>query len=407
MLIAKSGRGWVHYWIVVVPFLVHSLALSGLSKRSVLLKCKETFKLADLQLLEAQTQCEQWGGCERLVLDAATGSSLLRFDVDDDVLMEWGRDHHKVPSFVQRSDWVGFLVASGRDPLELIANVKDSQDMELQKWTLEYLRMREHAQNVEPKMSYTSRTLLACIAQALTSCAVLDPSEAQNRLIVADTEDALYLVCTLSIKRRILSIPWSSRPFQYSSAINPSAGEILIDVLLSMAKVHKGSPIKLLDPTCGSGTFLAFAAAKGAHVEGWDVNPRCVEGSQHNLDHALDKRDGVVVRRLDATTVNTLDSSVDCVVANLPWGRNSVAYRDEHFKILVSLATLAAPQTPCGFVTQDNEIHRHLQRAGFLVVAYASIPQEGFALPKGKKSFQNGQGTRCFITIATSPAEQT
>ena len=42
-----------------------------------LAKTTETFKLSDLQYLEVRLQCRDFE-CERLVLDAATGSSLLR-----------------------------------------------------------------------------------------------------------------------------------------------------------------------------------------------------------------------------------------------------------------------------------------------------------------------------------------
>jgi 23S rRNA G2445 N2-methylase RlmL len=37
--------------------------------------------------------------------------------------------------------------------------------------------------------------------------------------------------------------------------------------------------ISFLDPTRGSGTFLAFALARGASVQGWDTDESCVNGA--------------------------------------------------------------------------------------------------------------------------------
>lgn len=41
--------------------------------------------------------------------------------------------------------------------------------------------------------------------------------------------------------------------------------------------------ICLLDPICGSGTYLAFAMANGMQVEGCDCKPKCIEETLLNL----------------------------------------------------------------------------------------------------------------------------
>eukprot|EP00536_Pseudo-nitzschia_multiseries_P016157 jgi/Psemu1/292398/fgenesh1_pg.1033_\ len=90
----------------------------------------------------------------------------------------------------------------------------------------------------------------------------------------------------------------------------------------------------LLDPTCGSGTFLALALARGFRVEGRDINPSVAEGAIRNLEHVFGRETvGALARvetrdscnnsepRTASASANATSNGVDvsCVVANLPW----------------------------------------------------------------------------------------
>ena len=101
---------------------------------------------------------------------------------------------------------------------------------------------------------------------------------------------------------RIIFQKWPKRPFQYSSAININIADIVITLLDDMVNKKRQVTTKMeeddndddrtcdvktrtiLDPTCGSGTFLAFAMAYGMCVEGYDYNPQCIDGTIRNLE---------------------------------------------------------------------------------------------------------------------------
>lgn len=93
-------------------------------------------------------------------------------------------------------------------------------------------------------------------------------------------------------------------------------------------------PITFLDPTCGSGTFLACALTSGAaNVQGWDANQNCVNGALHNLEFVFGRDSansyGYNVSLRDASIQKRVDDNFeqyDCMVANLPWGQNTVFY---------------------------------------------------------------------------------
>ena len=181
--------------------------------------------------------------------------------------------------------------------------------------------------------------------------------------------------------------------------MNPTAAAIVVDVLLSMCRKVKGinETPTLLDPTCGSGTFLAFALAHGAKVIGWDINESCCEGTRRNLDYLkaafvgegleLSSSDQISCRveRQDAAFV-TIDkignTEIDCVVANLPWGHNTPTYYEENNNILQSLRGILRSGVPVAIISRDSSIQKDIERLGFGIVGTASIPQSNFCLPK-------------------------
>jgi len=218
---------------------------------------------------------------------------------------------------------------------------------------------------------------------------------------------SLYLVQNLDYEKSEDSLTsWAQRPFQYSSAVNPSVADIVVDILLCMVGKDSHSRTKILDPTCGSGTFLAFAVSRGAIVEGWDLNEACVKGCNSNLNFVASTDH--VIRLQDATMPNLsgIDHSIDGVVANFPWGQNSIAYLDENKSILRNIATLVPPQTPCAFVTKTISLQQDMKALGYQLVGHAHVPPKDFELPMGNKQ-QSKRHRRsssdCVITIAFSP----
>ena len=271
---------------------------------------------------------------------------------------------------------------------------------------------------------------------------------------------------------------WAARPFQYSSACNPALADILMDLVASLEEQNYGGTFgltarassnnstskSLLDLTCGSGTLLACATRRGFVARGLDVNPRCVDGANENLAHQGISRDAAQAICGDATrpqalvalaetlrrTSNT-DSNVrektgsessseanngavpdgaatdrleleesplrqfDCMVANLPWGRHSVAYAGGNAAFLDALlgALMLRPGAPCVFVVGagDGEaLIEDLEARGFELcmgiddgggigssgsskfsICPACVPPRNLNLPSSKKARRRTQ----------------
>ncbi len=112
----------------------------------------------------------------------------------------------------------------------------------------------------------------------------------------------------------------------------------------------------LLDPFCGTGSFLVEAGLIGCRIIGFDVKRSMVKGSLKNLNLYSVSFEGLFVS--DARFVPLSDTSVDCIVTDPPYGTAATTLglgtRDilEHFfssarKILKKCGRicLAAPKT--------------------------------------------------------------
>jgi 23S rRNA G2445 N2-methylase RlmL len=114
-------------------------------------------------------------------------------------------------------------------------------------------------------------------------------------------------------------------------------------VRLSTVRLSEASPNPLLlDPFCGAATILAEASMMGFEVTGGDVDTEAIHAACENLGRA-----GVTgrVRQWDATWLPILDSSVDRIVTNMPWGRQVTVnsgledlYRRSFYEMLRILA---------------------------------------------------------------------
>jgi len=359
----------------------------------------------------------------------------------------------------QRCDWIAQVVEEGESPHEMIEIMRTTLNppkFSAAKWTLDYVRMmdttrtlsdgqRNEAKKTRP--SYTMKSILCSVAHAMPSQPTLDPETAKDRFLILDTSSRCYLLkClqenvkqTSASPKSTFSKRWSKRPFQYSSAINVAVAEMVIEILSTLcsyqASVNPGpwdAKMTLLDPTCGSGTFLALAMEKGFHVEGYDCNPSAVAGTIRNLEYMYSIENvtdyaKVEVRDSSMRVHKQQSGSVSCVVSNLPWGRNSVAYLEENEKILHLVREQIPTGTPCAFITRQS--HSAIEnpsllfaRTGYEVLGQAHVPQRDFLLPTARKkkvkpteiAKENPvddfcieeRSNQCIITIATASERQ-
>ena len=472
------------------------------STTTFLAKTRESFKLSDLQWLELSLEAnlDPRFSCQRLLVDASTASSLLKFTVQDphvaSCLLQGNHDNTSagclLPPSLSRCEWIGRLLIRNETAQGLVENISPAvASLGLQgSWILDHLYLRSTAESSLTLHdnfghAYTEQTLTCAIAQALwpLPAALNSSCTLSSRLLVIDTSSmGLFLVQLLPpsgvdksrspcSSLRMDVIQWSRRPFQYSSAIQPALAEIVVDLLINlvysrrngneMDKTRTGfqntdsldlTPIVVLDPTCGSGTFLAYALDRNCHVIGWDSNPKCIEGTYANLQHLVETsschndnensidaneraswiplsyvnrtdmwtneqcrllvRDSSQVWE-DATTPSNGENLVppiciDCMVCNLPWGVNSKTYSQENERILGSTRQILTKGTPCAVILKQGSdvnssetMRRFLTKLGYEVLGQAQVPPSNFQLPslavkkkKGVKSDRtNNQGT--------------
>ena len=101
------------------------------------------------------------------------------------------------------------------------------------------------------------------------------------------------------------------RPFFRSYGMQPRKSRCLVN----LSGVQPGQ--RLLDPCCGTGSYLIEAALMGIKAHGSDNDPRAVAGSRSNTDAlGLD----VNLRVLDARRLDRWGVTFDAIVSDLPYG---------------------------------------------------------------------------------------
>ena len=408
--------------------------------------------------------------CQRLGIDPATGSSLLllsdraRDGLHTEEPSERGTfahtkcDHLFTISKSQSVEWIGLELASAGDAEGLVGELrKKADEVEMMMrdqagtsvngpseitWTLEYTRMGNVGGHKD-RPRHTSKTLCYGVANALKLPPELDAkSDSACSLVILDGPDKIRLCLAMSGGKGdtkgkgatdIVQNKWPGRPFQYSSAMNPTAASIVVDILLRMCEKDKmDNTPTLLDPTCGSGTFLAFAVGNGANAIGWDIKESCCEGTRRNLKYLTEaivsegmEPSSAQVRayRIDnqdaaQVSIDALGKDeVDCAVANLPWGQNTPTYYEENNMILDALRGILRSDAavPVAIISRDSSVQKELERIGFRVLGAASIPQSNFRLPKASKKKKKrkevadddgndaqDRGSICVVTIAVT-----
>jgi tRNA (guanine6-N2)-methyltransferase len=141
---------------------------------------------------------------------------------------------------------------------------------------------------------------------------------------------------------RVFKHPLHRRPYKLDH-LPGSLKPPVAAALARLAQVKSG--MRVLDPFCGAGTILIEVAMMGAEAVGGDLNSEAVSYAQENARNADVESS---VQQWDATNLPLGESAVDCVISNLPWGRQIVV--DENLRSLYqrSLAEMRRVVKPEG-----------------------------------------------------------
>jgi hypothetical protein len=442
----------------------------------------ESFKLADLYWLEAcvRAYCQQNSTqadvghqpirpqpttelVKRLAFHRPTASYLLGYTE------QTTQDAQSLPFRPNKCQYVGEVIAKGTTPNEFIGSISqfvgNTSSSYNSTWTLDYDIFEPLRHDLYLKKDFTSTMLMCAASRVLPGEPSLSSIHAERNVayIIVETSTELYLVRkhnTVEIDNGNITkdfrTSWSQRPFQYSGAINLDVALTILDIITDILQSRITSrTLRMLDPTCGSGTFLGLALMLwNSQVEieltGVDSNSKCASGTVKNLMKLL-SLDGDAAQCTESTdmwtltlrsdskqsakaTIHTGDSVMllptiatkkyDCAVANLPWNRNTFEYQSKNSAcassdIMKATAAVLKPGAPLIVVSggddasfDANQCLRHL---GFDVLGEATVPPRGFNLPSsGKKkrgNTENNVGSRdkvarssdCIITVAIAP----
>ncbi len=141
----------------------------------------------------------------------------------------------------------------------------------------------------------------------------LDDPDHELRVYFSDDTCLVGWTVTESVRDFAERKP-TDRPFFQPGSMAPVDARAFVNI----AGAEPGA--RILDPMCGTGGVLLEAGLVGADVVGVDAQEKMARGAQVNLDHYVG---GGHVVRGDATALPLKDDSIDGVVFDAPYGRQS------------------------------------------------------------------------------------
>lgn len=153
----------------------------------------------------------------------------------------------------------------------------------------------------------------------------------------------------------------TERPFFQPGSMNP----LLARALANIVGARPGA--RVLDPMCGTAGVLVEAGLVGANVLGVDVQGKMVRGARRNLRRYLSSDAAIELLVADAAMLPISDDSIDGVVFDAPYGRQSkVAAADIETLVDGALAE-ARRVAPRAVVVGDRPWVDRAREAGWTV----------------------------------------
>ena len=140
---------------------------------------------------------------------------------------------------------------------------------------------------------------------------------------------------------------FAQKPHDFSSALPSQAARAICNIL-----VRGGE--RVIDPCCGTGTFLLHAASLGAHTTGCDINKKMVGATNKNLKHFGFEATASIGDAADVA------GSYDLVLANVPYGKMTATSDERLAGMVANIATLA----PRGAIVATSDLSDVIRGAG-------------------------------------------
>ena len=128
------------------------------------------------------------------------------------------------------------------------------------------------------------------------------------------------------------------RPFFHPSAMPAKLARCMIN----LGQPRAGDIV--LDPFCGTGSFLIEAGLISCRVVGFDVKRRMVKGSLRNLRHYGIGTEGLLMGDARCPPINR----VDCIVTDPPYGRSATTMGREVGEVVRDFLSAAKDCVPKG-----------------------------------------------------------
>lgn len=156
----------------------------------------------------------------------------------------------------------------------------------------------------------------------------------------------------------------TDKPFFHPGSMEPLEAR----AVANLAGARPGH--QLLDPVCGTGGLLIEAGLVGASVLGLDAQPEMVRGARENFERYL--TDWALCLG-DATRL-PIDSQLDAVVADLPYGRQSLVAHLDLGTLIARTLEEARRVAPRAVVVVDRDCSAAARSAGWTVRAVHERP---------------------------------
>ncbi|QCX34636.1 methyltransferase domain-containing protein [Caloramator sp. E03] len=155
----------------------------------------------------------------------------------------------------------------------------------------------------------------------------------------------------------------NKKPCYYCNALPTRISRAVVNIA-----VGNDMTLKLVDPCCGIGTVVIEALSMGLNIEGYDINPKVIEGARRNLRYF--GYDDV----LEVSDIKDIRKQYDVSIIDIPYGVLSITSELEQISILKNARRISSKMV----LISLNQMDREIKDSGFTVIDRCEIIKRDF-----------------------------